>query len=68
MADHQLLFACRCQNCFVPVSAERMDECRCTIVLGIYRNIPFALIGLLIIVLFYQSAKKQKTQVSVLCG
>lgn len=25
---------------------------------GIYRNIPFALIGLLIIVLFYQSAKK----------
>lgn len=25
---------------------------------GIYRNIPFALIGLLIIILFYQSAKK----------
>lgn len=27
---------------------------------GIYRNIPFALLGLLIIVLFYQSAKKNK--------
>lgn len=27
---------------------------------GIYRNIPFALLGLLIIVLFYQSAKKQQ--------
>ena len=26
---------------------------------GIYRNIPFALLGLLIVVLFYQSAKKQ---------
>ena len=26
---------------------------------GIYRNIPFALLGLLIIVLFYKSAKKQ---------
>ena len=25
---------------------------------GIYRNIPFALLGLLMIVLFYQSAKK----------
>lgn len=27
---------------------------------GIYRNLPFALLGLLIIVLFYQSAKKQE--------
>lgn len=27
---------------------------------GIYRNIPFALMGLLIIVLFYKSAKKQQ--------
>ncbi len=27
---------------------------------GIYRNIPFALLGLLIIVLFYKSAKEQK--------
>ena len=26
---------------------------------GIYRNIPFALLGLLIIILFYHSAKKQ---------
>lgn len=29
---------------------------------GIYRNIPFAMIGLLIIVLFYQSAKKANDQ------
>ena len=29
---------------------------------GIYRNIPFALLGLLIIVLFYQSAKKSEDQ------
>ena len=29
---------------------------------GIYRNIPFALLGLLIIVLFYKSAKEQKDQ------
>lgn len=27
---------------------------------GIYRNIPFALLGLLIIILFYKSAKKHK--------
>ena len=27
---------------------------------GIYRNIPFALLGLLIIVLFYKSAKEQE--------
>ena len=27
---------------------------------GIYRNIPFALLGLLVIVLFYRSAKKQQ--------
>lgn len=29
---------------------------------GIYRNIPFALMGLLIIVLFYQSAKEHRDQ------
>lgn len=29
---------------------------------GIYRNIPFALLGLLIIILFYQSAKKAQDQ------
>lgn len=29
---------------------------------GIYRNIPFALLGLLIIVLFYQSAKKHQDE------
>ena len=27
---------------------------------GIYRNIPFAILGLLIIILFYQSAKKHQ--------
>ena len=27
---------------------------------GIYRNIPFALLGLLVILLFYRSAKEQK--------
>ena len=29
---------------------------------GIYRNIPFALLGLLVIVLFYRSAKSQKDE------
>lgn len=29
---------------------------------GIYRNIPFALLGLLVIVLFYRSAKERKDQ------
>lgn len=29
---------------------------------GIYRNIPFALLGLLVIVLFYHSAKEQQDQ------
>ena len=29
---------------------------------GIYRNIPFVLLGLLVIVLFYQSAKQQQDQ------
>ena len=30
---------------------------------GIYRNIPFALLGLLVILLFYRSAKEQKDRV-----
>ena len=29
---------------------------------GIYRNIPFALLGLLVIILFYQSARTQRDQ------
>lgn len=29
---------------------------------GIYRNIPFALLGLLVIVLFYRSAKERQDQ------
>ena len=36
---------------------------------GIYRNIPFALLGLLIIVLFYRSAKENNDKVfSLGCG
>ena len=35
---------------------------------GIYRNIPFALLGLLIIVLFYRSAKEHNDKASVGCG
>ena len=40
---------------------------------GIYRNIPFALMGLIIIVLFYKSAKEQNlslnpTKISGVCG
>ena len=35
---------------------------------GIYRNIPFALMGILIIVLFYQSAKKNNDRHFVGCG
>ena len=35
---------------------------------GIYRNIPFALMGLLIIVLFYRSARKNGDTQFRLCG
>lgn len=35
---------------------------------GIYRNIPFALLGLLIIVLFYRSAKQHNDQAFAGCG
>ena len=35
---------------------------------GIYRNIPFALLGLLIIVLFYRSAKERGDRASAGCG
>ena len=35
---------------------------------GIYRNIPFALMGLIIIVLFYKSAKEITIALFVGCG
>ena len=36
---------------------------------GIYRNIPFALLGLVVIVLFYRSAKEHmRTGPSAGCG
>ena len=35
---------------------------------GIYRNIPFALLGLVVIVLFYRSAKSMKIGHSAGCG
>lgn len=35
---------------------------------GIYRNIPFALLGLLVIVLFYRSAKEHKSSSFFACG
>lgn len=35
---------------------------------GIYRNIPFALLGLLVIILFYKSAKNTRTRSLDICG
>ena len=35
---------------------------------GIYRNIPFAMLGLAVILLFYQQAKKEMTVRSATCG
>ncbi len=47
--------------CLLPqnqwLSAEAPLSC------GIYRNIPFALLGLLVVLLFYRSAKEQKDRV-----
>lgn len=44
--------------CFMPQNA--WTSANPPLSWGIYRNIPFALLGLLIIVLFYKSAKEQK--------
>ena len=52
-----LLSALRVILCFMPQNAWLSKEAPLS--WGIYRNIPFALLGLLIIVLFYQSAKAQ---------
>lgn len=51
-----LLAATRIILCFFPQNA--WTSASPSLVWGIYRNIPFALMGLLIIVLFYKSAKE----------
>lgn len=51
-----LLAAARIVLCLFPQNAWTSADAPLS--WGIYRNIPFALIGLLIIILFYQSAKK----------
>lgn len=53
-----LLAAARIVLCVFPQNAWTSADAPLT--WGIYRNIPFALIGILIIMLFYQSAKKTK--------
>ena len=52
-----LLSAARVVLCMMPQN--RWLEARSPLSWGIYRNIPFALLGLLIIVLFYRSAKEK---------
>lgn len=51
-----LLSAARVVLCMMPQN--RWLEAQSPLSWGIYRNIPFALLGLLIIVLFYRSAKE----------
>lgn len=53
-----LLAAARIVVCLFPQNAWTSADAPLS--WGIYRNIPFALIGLLIIVMFYQSARKAK--------
>lgn len=53
-----LLAAARVALCFFPQNAWTSAEAPLS--WGIYRNIPFALMGLLILVLFYQSAKEHR--------
>lgn len=53
-----LLSACRIILCLFPQN--KWLSTSTPLSWGIYRNIPFALLGLLIIVLFYKSAKEQK--------
>lgn len=53
-----LLAATRIILCFFPQNA--WTSANPSISWGIYRNIPFALIGLLIIILFYKSARDHK--------
>ena len=53
-----LLSALRISLCFFPQNA--WLSANAPLSWGIYRNIPFALLGLLIIVLFYRSARQAK--------
>ena len=52
-----LLAVCRVVLCFFPQN--RWLSAAPPLSWGIYRNIPFALLGLLIVVLFYRSAKAE---------
>ena len=52
-----LLSAARVVLCMMPQN--KWPEAQSPLSWGIYRNIPFALLGLLIIVLFYRSAKEK---------
>lgn len=53
-----LLAAARIALCMFPQNA--WTQADAPLSWGIYRNIPFALLGLLIIILFYRSAKQNK--------
>lgn len=53
-----LLSALRIILCLFPQNA--WTSANAPLIWGIYRNIPFALLGLLVIVVFYKSAKEQK--------
>ena len=53
-----LLSACRIILCLFPQN--KWLSTSAPLSWGIYRNIPFALLGLLIVLLFYRSAKEQK--------
>lgn len=61
-----LLSAARVALCMMPQN--RWLEAQSPLSWGIYRNIPFALLGLLIIVLFYRSAKKKNDTAFRWCG
>lgn len=52
-----LLCICRVVLCLFPQN--KWTSPNAPVSWGIYRNIPFALIGLIVIVLFYKSAKEQ---------
>ena len=54
------LAAARVALCLFPQN--RWLDADAPVIWGVWRNIPFALLGLLIIVLFYQSARKHHIQ------
>ncbi len=49
-------------------AADSVAQRRCTTFLGIWRNIPFALLGLVVIVLFYRSARSAEIGRFAGCG